>query len=237
MTSTRATAVIVGVLFLAATTSFFIAEQLITGVLNRPDYLIGASEDATALTAAALLAFFDGLAVVGIAVLMFPLFKRHGESLALAVVGLRVADLAAILLFMATPLLMLAVGDGLLAGAVDASASEPLAVVFQAQHDLAFWMIYLFNGVAGGFFAFLLHRSALVPRWIAILGLIGYPMLLAGTILDMFRVIDITQGAGRLAVVPGGLFELILPIWLIARGFSHPEATERRALVSAPEPV
>jgi hypothetical protein len=33
-------------------------------------------------------------------------------------------------------------------------------------------------------------------------------------------VVDVTQGAGLLAVVPGGLFELILPIWLLAKGFT-----------------
>jgi hypothetical protein len=83
MASMRRTAVLVGLLFLTATVSFFIAEQLITGVLNRPDYMTGASEDANAMTTAALLAFVDGLAVVGIAVFMFPLLKRHSEPLAL----------------------------------------------------------------------------------------------------------------------------------------------------------
>jgi hypothetical protein len=28
-----------------------------------------------------------------------------------------------------------------------------------------------------------------------------------------------------LAMLPGGLFELILPIWLLAKGFSHPVVT------------
>lgn len=227
MTSTRKSAAIVGLLFLIATVTFFIAEQIITGVLNRPDYLMGASEDAHALTAAALLAFVDGLAVVAIAVLMFPLFKRHSEPLALGYVGLRVVDFAAVLLYMASPLLVISLGQRLLDGTVDASASEHLGAVFQAQHDLSLRMIYLFNGVAGGFFAFLLYRSELVPRWIAVLGLIGYPVLLAGTVLDMFSLTDVTQGAGLLAVVPGGLFELILPIWLLAKGFSHPVTTER----------
>jgi hypothetical protein len=47
-------------------------------------------------------------------------------------------------------------------------------------------------------------------------------VLLVGTVLDMFNVVDVTQGAGLLAVVPGGLFELILPIWLLAKGFTTP---------------
>jgi hypothetical protein len=38
----------------------------------------------------------------------------------------------------------------------------------------------------------------------------------------MLGVTDVQQGAGMLAMLPGGLFELILPIWLLAKGFSHP---------------
>ena len=36
----------------------------------------------------------------------------------------------------------------------------------------------------------------------------------------MFNLIHVTHGAGMLALVPGGLFELILPIWLVAKGFA-----------------
>ncbi len=217
MRSTRATAAIVGLLFLSATVTFFLAEKFITGVLNRPDYLIGVSEHANALTIGALLAFVDGLAVVSIAVLMFPLLKRTSEPLALGYVGLRVTEFAAILLYLASPL---ALADGLVHGTIDASAAQRLGPVLQAQHDMALLLIYLFNGVAGGLFAFLLYRSELIPRWIAVLGIIGYPVLLVGAVLDLFGLTDVTRGAGLLAVVPGGLFELILPIWLLARGFA-----------------
>jgi hypothetical protein len=75
MTSIRRTAVLVGLLFLTATVTFATAEALINGVLDRADYLSGASADANALTTGALLAFVNGVAVVGIAVLMYPLLK------------------------------------------------------------------------------------------------------------------------------------------------------------------
>ncbi len=81
-------------------------------------------------------------------------------------------------------------------------------------------MIYLFTSVAGGILAFLLCRSKLIPRSIAVLGVIGYPVLFVGTVLDMLSLTEVTQGASLLAVVPGGLFELILPIWLLAKGFT-----------------
>ena len=84
-------------------------------------------------------------------------------------------------------------------------------------------MIYIATGAAGMCMATLLYRSRLIPRWLAILGLVTYPTLLAGSILNMFNVVDVTQGIGLVALVPGALFEFILPIWLIVKGFSVPE--------------
>lgn len=220
-TSTRKTAVLVGLLFLTATVAFIIANALITGVLGRPDFLAGASTDVNALATGALFVFGQ-FAVVGIAVLLFPLLKRHGEPLALAHVGFRVTELAASLFYLAIPLLALQLGAGLRAGTVDASASKSLGALLQAQHSVAIVMIYLVTSAGGMCMATLLYRSRLVPRWIATLGVIGYPVLLAGCILDMFNVADVTEGVGQLALVPGGLFELILPIWLLAKGFSTP---------------
>lgn len=223
MTSIRRTAVLVGLLFLTATVAFATAEALINGVLDRADYLSGASADANALTTGALLAFVNGVAVVGIAVLLYPLLKGYSEPLALGYVGLRVAELVASLFLLAVPLLVIALADRLRDGTVDASASQPLGSLLQAQHDVAIVMVYLITSVAGGILAFLLYQTRLIPRWLAVLGVIAYPVLFVGAVLDMFDVVDVTQGAGLLAVIPGGLFELILPIWLLAKGFTTRE--------------
>jgi hypothetical protein len=220
--STRKTAVLIGLLFLTATVTFATADGLIGGVLDDPEFLTGASEDANALATAALLALVQGVAIVGIAVFFFPLLKRESEPLALAYVGFRVAELAATLFYLATPLLVIELGDGLRDGSIDASASEPLGALFEAQRSVAILMIYLTTSVLGLILAFLLYRSRLVPRPLAILGLIGYPVLLAGSVLAAFDLTDVTEGAGLLALVPGGLFELLLPIWLIAKGFTFP---------------
>jgi hypothetical protein len=87
---------------------------------------------------------------------------------------------------------------------------------------VAILIIYMVTSVLVSILSFLLYRSRLVPRWIAVLGLIGYPVLLLGSILTTFDVTDATQGSGQLWLVLGGLFELILPIWLIAKGFTFP---------------
>jgi len=69
--------------------------------------------------------------------------------------------------------------------------------------------------------SYLLLRTRLVPRGLSVLGLVGYPALLLATVLDVLGIVDAVAGAGLVGLVPGGLFELLLPIWLFVRGFRH----------------
>ncbi|HEY4574486.1 MAG TPA: DUF4386 family protein [Thermoanaerobaculia bacterium] len=72
--------------------------------------------------------------------------------------------------------------------------------------------------VGGVFLCWLLLRTGLIPRPLAILGLIGYPILAAGTIAELFGIhIDL------LLTIPGGLFELAPAFWLLIKGF-NPQA-------------
>jgi hypothetical protein len=151
---------------------------------------------------------------VAIAVLMYPVLRRcRQQSLGLAYVALRVAELAAILAYLTVPLVVLRLGGR--AGAMTA----PLEGIFPAQHSAAVLVIYLTTGLAGFALALALHRSRLVPRGLALLGVVGYPLLLAGSVLAVLGVADVTQGPGLLALALGGLFELLLPLWLMVKGF------------------
>jgi hypothetical protein len=89
-----------------------------------------------------------------------------------------------------------------------------------AQWDAYVLAVYAVSGAAGLVLSSALLTSRIVPRNLSVLGLIGYPVFLVGSILAMFNLIDVTHGAGMLALVPGGLFELILPIWLFTKGFT-----------------
>ena len=179
MTSTRKTATIVGLLFLTQTLAFIIAEQLLGGVLKRPNYMTVVSAHANALTLGGLCAVVSGVAVVSIAVLLFPLFKPTSEPLALGYVCERVIELVLqLLFFLVVPLLMIAISNGLRDGTINASSSQSLGPILKAIHDLAIVVLYLVTSVGGTILAVLLYRSQLVPRWIAVLALIGYPVLL-----------------------------------------------------------
>jgi len=89
-----------------------------------------------------------------------------------------------------------------------------------AQWNAYVLVVYAVSGTAGLVLSSALLTSKIVPRNLSILGLIGYPVFLVGTILAMFHLIDVTHGVGMLALVPGGLFELIVPIWLFTKGLT-----------------
>jgi hypothetical protein len=89
-----------------------------------------------------------------------------------------------------------------------------------AQWNAYVLAVYAVSGAAGLVLSSALLTSSIVPRNLSMLGVIGYPVFLVGSVSAMFNLIDITHGAGMLALVPGGLFELILPIWLFTKGFT-----------------
>jgi amino acid permease len=222
MNTNRKTAIIVGVLFLTATVTFMLGDDALTGsILDDPDYLVSVSKNRTKVIMGMLIAFIDGIAIVGIAVLLFPILKKHNEPIALGYVGLRITEFAVIIAYLISPLVLITLSQEYVkAGDPDASYFQTLGTLFQAGRYWAIQLVYIFNGLAGLMLAYLLYQSKLIPRSISVLGLIGYALLLPGALLDMFGYVDTLHGAGMIVFLPGALFEILLPIWLIVKGFN-----------------
>jgi len=229
MNTHRKTGIIVGVLFLTATVTGMLGDSLVGSILNAPDYLMNVYPDRTQVIIGALISFILGLAIVGIAVFLFPILRKHNEPIALGYVSIRTAEFAILLVWSISPLLLITLSQEYIeAGDPDAPNFQTLGAVLITLRHWAWRLVYILNGVLTLMLAYLLYQSRLVPRPISVLGLIGGAVLLLGTALDMFGLIDVDQGAGLLVVLPGGLFELILPIWLIVKGF-NPSAIDPKS--------
>ena len=75
-------------------------------------------------------------------------------------------------------------------------------------------------GVGNGLIlGYLMYRSGLVPRGLAMLGLIGGPLICISGIAVVLGVIDKGGAAQAIATVPEFLWELSLGIYLIVKGF------------------
>jgi Domain of unknown function (DUF4386) len=90
-----------------------------------------------------------------------------------------------------------------------------------AVHDWTFllgpgWVVGVGNGLILGW---LMYRSGLVPRAMALLGLVAGPILLAGGTAALFGVIEPDSALKSLAAGPEFVWELSLGIYLMVKGF------------------
>lgn len=173
--------------------------QMLTAMVGTS--LIGAFEDGDTarapLTVGVLLMVCSGLAVVGIGLLMYQVLKTVNHRLAIWYPIFRIVEFT-----------------------VSTACGVYLLTQLQVVPNHLLW-VYIPTGIGGLILTYLLYVSRLVPRPIAVLGLVGYTLLTLGVPLDLLGILDMNAGPGLLLLAPGGLFEFVfMPIWLIAKGFA-----------------
>jgi hypothetical protein len=107
-----------------------------------------------------------------------------------------------------------------LAGSGDSESLTQIGDALVAVKDWTFLMgpgfCVAVNDLVLGY---LLYRSGLVPRGLAVLGLIGGPLLFASSVAVLFGAYEQTEGPSMLATIPVFFFEAGLGIYLLVRGF------------------
>jgi hypothetical protein len=170
----------------------------------------------------ALLEFGVVVTNVATAVVIYPIVKRQSENIALGYVAARIIESAFILVGILSIISIVSVSDALV-GATEAEATA-LAVqgnTLAATYDWAF----LFGpGLVVGFgnglmLGYLMYRSGLVPRQMAMMGLIGGPMLILSFILILFGVYENGSGPAFLLAAPEIVWEASLGVYAAWKGF------------------
>lgn len=217
--SHRTTARVVGVLFIVATVTAIIGGGLVMQSLDAPDYYVQAADHQGQVVLGVALEFILALSVVGIAALLLPVLRPHGEGLAVGYVAMRTLEATFILMATTTALLVLALGQDW--GSAMAVGVEPVGRALQSAREWTYFVgtMPLF-GVSAVILNTLLHRSGLVPSWLSVWGLAGGLLLLAyagAQLLGVESAIPL-----QLLAAPIGVQEMVLAVWLIAKGFTRP---------------
>jgi hypothetical protein len=187
-------AVTVGILFFVQMATAIVGTSLIQAFVD------GNAERAP-LTIGVLLMMCSGIAVVGIGLLMYQVLKPVNQRVAFWYPVLRITEFT-----------------------VSAVAGIYLLTQLQVLPNYLLW-VYIPTGIGGLILNYLLFVSQLVPRPVAVLGLVGYALFSLGVPLTLLGVLDMNEGLGMLILVPGFLFEfVVLPLWLIVKGFRTPSS-------------
>jgi Domain of unknown function (DUF4386) len=205
---------IFGALFLITFVTSIPAYLLFQPVLDDPaGYIAGGGED-TRIYLGAFLELLLIIANVGTAVVLYPIARRQNEILSLGYVTARIMECV-----------FLAAGIIFVLGIVSLRQDDPnasaLAVSLAAMKDWTFqlgpnFIVGWGNGLILGY---LMYRSGLVPRWLAIFGLIGGPLIIlsgTGVLFDWWEIGSTVQG---LATIPEFIWELSLGIYPLVWGF------------------
>jgi hypothetical protein len=212
----RTTAIVVGVVYLAGFVVGIGGEMLFQSILGVPDYLATLSANNMTVAIGALLWL---LAVAGDAahgVLLYPILRQHHERVAVGYLAARIMDALFIAIMVIFILLQIPLGNAYWnAAPADMAALQTLGTIFTHGQHVAYQIGMSTLGVAGLLLCYTLYKAMLVPRWLAVWGLVGYAIILVGMVSELMG-----SGLGLVSSLPGGLWEVFMGVWLIVKGFN-----------------
>ena len=174
---------------------------------------------------------------IGTAIVIYPLVRRQSETVSLGYVAARIMESVFAAIGLISIITVVSLADAL----VGASGTEATALVTQGDtlaqtYDWAFrWGPGLVAGIGNGLMlGYLMYRSELVPRRMALLGLIGGSVLIFTFVMQLIGVYNNGEGPSGLFTLPEAAWELSLGIYCAWKGFrtSSPLAEPEVAAVA-----
>jgi hypothetical protein len=222
MDADRRAAFYTGVLFIITFITSIPALLLFDPVLNDANYIVSGGDD-NRIFLGAFLELLLIIANIGSAIVPFAILKRQNEGLALGFVAARVMESVFIAVGILSVLAVVAMRqDGGGAGGADAASLVIAGQSLVSVKDLTFmlgpgFVVGIGNGMILGY---LMYRSGLVPRRMAMFGLVGGPLVCASGIAVMFGVTELGSTWHFVATIPEIIWEVSLGIWLTVKGFN-----------------
>ena len=225
MSAARTIALVTGICFLVTfLASIPPAFVLYAPVLNDPTYIVGGGAGSdTGVRWGAFLEIILAIANIGTAVTLYPILRRQSEILALGYAASRIAESVIIAVGIISLLAVVTLRQEL-AGAAGADQAT-LITVGRALVAVHGWTFLLGPGYLAGIgngmiLGYLMFRSRLIPRNLAVLGLIGGPLAFVSATATLFGLFDQVSVWAAIAILPEFLWELSLGLWLIVKGFT-----------------
>lgn len=218
----RRTATVVGVLLIVCTVASILSVAPLGSLLESPVDLkrLAANDDRVVL--AALIEFVAAATGAGIAIALYPVLRHYGRAVAFGAAAARTVAGVLVLVGTLSLLALLTLAqESVSAGSVDSAATDASVQVLLGVRDwVANFMISLPFLLGAAMYYYLMYRSAVVPRWLSVWGLLGVALSLAATLYSGFTQDFGFSTASTALNAPIALQEMVLAVWLIAKGFS-----------------
>lgn len=207
---------IVGVLSMLLIIGGILTNFVLTAPLfGEPGFLGAAHGHSSQIGMSALLGIAMGLVSVGIAALVYPIFRRHSQTLGLFYFALAIAGFALTVVENASVMSMLSLSEAYAkAGTAQQELYEGLRGVVASWRNWVHFTGMTLSSCIMFVFYLAMYRFEFVPRLISMFGLFAVSLHLLAVTMPLFGF-DVDF---RL-VMPIGICEIVLSLWLMARGF------------------
>jgi hypothetical protein len=214
-----------GALFIAATVASLLSTALLNPVFSGSDYLLKISAHQDRIVAGGFFEIVAAFASAGIAVSLYPVVRRHGESLALGSVGFRLLEGGLYLVAAIGTFLLLQVGQDATAGSPIPPYLRTSGALLQTLRNQAGLAAVLAFYLGASMYYYVFYRARLIPRWLSGWGLAGTALGAVAGLLVLFRVTGYMSAPQVALNLPIGVNEVVLAIWLLVRGFDSSAAS------------
>lgn len=206
---------LIGALFLAGFLTYGVGFALVSSVVGDDDFLATVPAHETILVLGAFLMLLTTVVDVGKAILFFPVLEPYGKRTALTYLATMIVEVVlmavgALALLLLVPLAR----ESAEAGSVGEGWTTALGNLAVAANDVAYQSAQMMLAIGALFLVTLLFRTRLVPRWLALLGIVGYATHMTGAAAELFGL-----HISLVLLLPGALFEISIGFWLLVKGF------------------
>lgn len=208
-----------GILFILTFLSYGFGATMIAAVTGSDKLLdIAFQSRFDIVTGAILMALVHTFMNIALPVLVLPILKQYNQRFAYGYLALAIAATVTLIIGVIMLLLLVPLGEAYLGAEANQVASYELIATLLTQAGVyAYHMGMAIWSLGGLLFCCILFTSKLLPRFMAVWGFAGYSVLLIGSVLEIYGHNDMVE---IISVIPGGLFEVFLSLWLIFKGFN-----------------
>lgn len=219
MKSNKKTGRIVGLMFLLIFATGITVYQFLQGpVLFSDDYLTTTSVKSNEIIISTLLLFLSGITSVVIAAILLPLFKKHSITLAFLYLAFSILGFIAISIDNISVLSILELSQEYTKnGTENSDILNALGIVFYKKHWWTHYLSLLISCFPVFILYYTLYVSKLIPKIISIVGVLAAILMFIEVLFSLFG-----NGISMNMLLPIGLIQLILPLWLIFNGLNSP---------------
>ena len=177
-------------------------------------FLLNAAASSQQIGLAVVLGLITEALWIAIAITAFPIFFRQSQRMALLLVVLAAVTLALAVVENIGVLSMVSLSDAYVkASEVDREQLRAASVIVTAARDWPHFLSRMFVGVLTFVFYSVLYRFTMIPRLLALFGLIAAILVVIAVALPLFG-----QRVIFPLLAPMGLCNLAVSIWLLAKG-------------------